>query len=45
MMQECYIRLYMPQDFTFSLESIETSGIFLPKNLQSILTTNDVRII
>lgn len=42
MQVECYIKLYMPRDFTFNLDSIESSGIFLPKNRQAVLSTNDV---
>ncbi len=45
MMRECYIQIKLPADFTFLMESIQASGIFLPKSTQSILFTNDITIV
>ena len=45
MMRECYIQIKLPADFTFLMESIQATGIFLPKSTQSILFTNDITIL
>ena len=42
---ECYIKLLFPLDLEYDFQSITGSGIFLPKNLQSILTTDAVSIV
>jgi hypothetical protein len=45
MMRECYIQIKLPADFTFLMESIQATGIFLPKSTQSVLFTNDITIL
>lgn len=41
---ECYIKLLFPLDLEYDFQSITGSGIFLPKNLQAILSTDAVSI-
>ena len=31
LIKECYIKVYLPKDFKFTIDSIESSGIFLPQ--------------
>jgi hypothetical protein len=44
MNKECYIKLYLPADLLFTMQSIYASGIFVPPSKKSILTTNDLLI-
>lgn len=42
MEEECYIKVYVPLDFEFIFDKIDSSGIFTPRSRKSTLSTNDV---
>ena len=41
MIKECYIKLEIPLDLPLKWDSIYAEGMFLPKNLNSILANGD----
>lgn len=45
MVRDCFIRLWIPSEITLNYQSIEASGIFLPKNLNYILSSSDFDIL
>ena len=41
----CWIRIFVPQDFTYNIKSMSASGIFIKPDENPLLKTSDINVI